>query len=142
MRRFISVLVVLLLPLAAYARWRVIPLDEAVKDSDLIVVGIIHDVSEVTNGAVDWGSAVITVDEVLRGDLQEGQKLSLQWQNESGVICPRINHGDHEGKQFIWLLKRKPFGKVAADNPGRFIDSSRREDVVKLIRANGTPSGE
>lgn len=126
-------IVIALLPLVAFSWWRIIPLDEAVKDSDMIIVGTLRHVSEETRDEFDYGAGELTVDEVLSGSLEEGQKLSLAWKNESGVICPRIVHQNDQNKQLIWLLKMKPDGKVAADNPGRYIAVENKETVIRLL---------
>jgi hypothetical protein len=125
---------VALCPLVVLSRGIIIPLPQAVKDSDLIIVGTLRHVSEETRGAIDYGSGELTVDEVLRGNVEAGQKLDLAWENNSGIICPRINHRDDEGKQRIWLLKLRPDAKVAADNPGRYVSIEKKEDVLRLLR--------
>ena len=123
-----------LCPLVVLSRGIIIPLPQAVKDSDLIIVGTLRHVSEEPRGGTDYGAGELTVDEVLRGNAEAGQQLDLAWKNNSGVICPRINHQDDQGKQRIWLLKLRPDGKVAADNPGRYVAVEKRADVLSLLR--------
>ena len=104
------------------------------KTSDLIVIGTLHNVSEETRDGVDYGMGEITVDEVLFGEAQSGQKLTLVWQNESDVMCPRVEHRGDQNKRLIWLLTLKPDKKVAADNPGRVAPLEKRDKVVELLR--------
>ena len=134
MKYALKAMLILLLPVAAVAQWIVIPLESAVGSSDIIVIGTLHDVSEETRGGIDYGTGEITVEEVLWGDVVSGQELVLAWQNESNIDCPRVEHRDHQKKQAIWLLTLKPEGKVAADNPGRFVSIGRKEKVLELLR--------
>ena len=130
----LSLMLLLLLPGAAASEWIVISLESAVNTSDLIVIGTLHDVSEETRDGMDYGSGRITVDEVLWGNTEPGQKLTLVWQNESNVACPRVEHREHRNRQAIWLLTLGPEGKVAADNPGRFVSIDKRAKVQELLR--------
>jgi hypothetical protein len=133
-RALCSLALIAISPLAALSWWRIIPLDEAVRDSDLIIVGTLRGVSEEAKGETDYGAGELTVDEVLRGNAEAGQRLALVWENDSAVICPRIDHQEDQGKQVIWLLKRAPGGRVTANNPGRYIAIKNKEDVITLIR--------
>jgi hypothetical protein len=137
MKRGISILLLLLLPMVAAAEWIVISLEGAVRTSDLIVIGTLHNVSEETKDGIDYGTGKITVDEVLSGKAEPGQELTLVWQNESNVMCPRVEHRGDQNKQFIWLLTSKPEDKVAADNPGRVAPVEKRERVLELLRERG-----
>ena len=134
MKRIVSILIILLLPMVAAADWICISLESAVRTSDLIVIGTLANVSESTKDGIDYGSGEITVDEVLSGKAKPGQKLSLLWQNESNLMCPRVEHQSHQKKQLIWLLELKPENKVAADNPCRVVPVEKRDKVIDLLR--------
>ena len=134
MKRSVSILIILLLPMVAAADWICISLESAVRTSDLIVIGTLANVSEWTKDGTDYGSGEITVDEVLSGKAKPGQKLSLVWQNESNVLCPRVEHQDNQKKQRIWLLELKPDNKVAANNPCRVVPVEQRDKVIDLLR--------
>jgi hypothetical protein len=137
MKYALGVMLVILLPVAAVSEWIVVSLEAAVKESDIIIIGTLRDVSEKTEEGVDYGTGKISVDEVLWGSVEAGQQLTLVWQNSSNVDCPRIEHREHRDKQAIWLLTQKPEGKVAADNPGRFVPVGQKEKVLELLRARG-----
>ena len=134
MKYTLSIMFILLLPVVAVSQWIVISLESAVKSSDIIVIGTLRDVSEETRDNIDYGTGKITVAEVLRGKIAPDQKLTLVWQNESNVDCPRVEHRSHQKIQAIWLLTQKPDGKVAADNPGRFVSAGQKQAVLKLLR--------
>ena len=137
MKRSLSIILIFLLPIVAFADWIVISLESAVKTSDLIVIGTLHNVSEETRDGVDYGMGEITVDEVLSGKAKPGQKLTLVWQNESDVMCPRVEHRGDQNKRLIWLFTLKPDEKVAADNPGRVAPLEKRDKVIELLRERG-----
>lgn len=65
MKRSLSIILILLLPLVAAADWIIISLESAVNTSDLIVVGTLHNVKEETRDGIDYGTGEIIVDEVL-----------------------------------------------------------------------------
>ena len=109
-------------------------MESAVKNSDIIVIGTLRDVSEETKDGMDYGTGEIIIDEVLLGNVEQSQQLNLVWQNESNVDCPRNEHRNNKNKQGIWLLTKKPVNKVVADNPGRFVKVEKREKVIELVR--------
>ena len=114
--------------------WTTISLESAVKTSDIIVIGTLRNVSEETHDGIDYGTGEITVGEVLRGKARPGEKLVLKWQNESNVMCPRVEHEDDSNKQLIWLLTITRDQNVAADNPGRVAVLEKKQRVIELIR--------
>jgi hypothetical protein len=114
--------------------WTTISLESAVKTSDIIVIGTLRNVSEETHDGIDYGTGEITVDEVLRGKARPGEKLVLKWQNESNVMCPRVEHEGDSNKQLIWLLTITRDQNVAADNPGRVAILEKKQRVIELIR--------
>jgi hypothetical protein len=134
MKYILSMMLVFLLPVVAVSDWIVISLESGVNTSDIIVVGTLRDVSEETRDGIDYGTGEIIVDEVLWGNIEPGQKLVLVWQNESNIDCPRVEHRAHQNKQAVWLLNVKPEGKVAADNPGRFVSIEKKAKVLELLR--------
>lgn len=134
MKRTVSILIILLFPIVAVADWVCISLESAVRTSELVVIGTLHNVSEWTKDGIDYGSGKITVDEVLWGKAEPGQKLSLVWRNESNVMCPRVEHRSDQNKQRIWLLESKPENRVAADNPCRVVLVEKRDKVIELLR--------
>jgi hypothetical protein len=125
---------VLILPIAASSQWITMSLESAVKTSDIIVIGTLHDVSEETKDGFDYGRGDITVDEVLWGKAEPGQKMHLVWQNQSDISCPRVEHRGDQSKQVIWFLTLKSEGRVAADNPGRIASVEKKERVLELLR--------
>ena len=115
------------------AMWALLPLDELVQDCDLIVVGTLDGASETSQNGMDYGQGTILIDEVLWGAASAGESVTLRWQNESGLICPRVEHRYDQAKKAIWLLTVEDGGVVRADYPGRFVDLSDRRKVERIL---------
>jgi hypothetical protein len=127
-------MLILFLSITVISEEIIIPLETAVKTSDIIVIGTLENVSEETKDGMDYGRGEITVDEVLLGNVRENEKLTLVWQNESNIDCPRVEHRNNQNKQYIWLLKEKAKAEVAADNPGRIVSVENKKSVLELLR--------
>lgn len=135
MRRVVALLLLLGLPAAARAMWASVPVEELVRESDLIVVGTLRDVEEHTADGTDYGRGRIDVREVIWGDAAPGDALALRLDNPSAVVCPRVEHRHAANEEGIWLLTRDG-GAVAADYPGRFVNLSERGKVEAALRAS------
>ena len=137
MKYALAVLLIASLAVLTAAEQIVISLEEAVKSSDLVVVGTLNDVAEETRDGVDYGNGEITVEEVLSGTVEAGRKLSLVWQNQTDIDCPRVEHRGQQGMQLVWLLRLKKDGKVAADNEGYVVPLEKKKRVLALLREAG-----
>ena len=135
MRHFmLAAVFTVLLSNFASAMWALIPLDELVQDSDLIVVGTLGDVSEYSSAGTDYGQGTIVVNEVIWGNAQTNEVLTLKWQNSTGVVCPRVEHSGEQGKTAIWLLTKRSGDEVRADYPSRFVELADRAKVERILR--------
>lgn len=133
MKRILALLVLLCLPAAARAMWAMVPLEELVRESDLIVVGTLRDVHESSADGMDYGEGRIDVREVIWGVASAGDVLTLKWQNSSAVACPRVEHDFNANKEGIWLLTREG-DVVRANYPGRFVALKERGAILKALR--------
>lgn len=115
------------------AMWNSIPLDDVVRDSDVIVVGTLSDVGESSWAGWDFGNGTITVNDVLWGDAHVGDRLRLRWDNPSDLACPRVEHAPIAGVRCIWLLTRSRDGSVRADHPCRSISTESRAAVLRSL---------
>ncbi len=97
--------------------------------SKTIVVARLTGVREMTKNRIDYGSGTLTVTEVLRGSAKTRDKLRLEWSNDSGLLCPRMELAPYEGKTKIWLLQTSANGAVRADYPGRVLDPKSRSEL-------------
>jgi len=107
--------------------------EELVHDSDLIVVGTLDNVSEYSRYGIDYAQGTISVDEVIWGASQPGEILTLKWKNESGVVCPRVDHRGNQKTKAIWLLTVTDDGVVHANYPDRFVDLAERSKVEQSL---------
>ena len=106
----------------SFEEW--IPLDQLVKESDLIVSGTLYSVSNYTNNNIDYSEGIIGVKEFISGNvkttadssLKMGDRIKLTWQNPSTKIYGRIELGGSKNNEVIWILKVKSDGTVTADN--------------------------
>jgi hypothetical protein len=133
MRYALLLLMLLSLPATASAKWGYVPLEELVRESDIIVAGTLRDVREHTADAVDYGEGRVVVREVVWGNVSPGDSLTLRWSNPSGVACPRVEHRHSADEEGLWLLTRDGEA-VRADYPGRFVQLSKRQLVEAALR--------
>ena len=110
-----------------------LPLEELVCDSDLIVVGTLSSVSEYSENGMDYGQGMITVDETIWGAVTPGETLTMKWDNPSNLGCPRVGHGHNSDKKGIWLLTLSSDCEVRANHPGRFVELDHKEEVAKIL---------
>ncbi|HSE36880.1 MAG TPA: hypothetical protein VLG74_06220 [Blastocatellia bacterium] len=120
----------------AFAMWALIPLEDLVQDTDVIVIGTLQGVSQYTRNGMDYAQGSIIVDEVVWGAANPGDLLILKWQNQSNLVCPRVEHRYNEGKKVIWLLTVDPGGVVRANHPGRFVELEDRPKVEQCLAKN------
>ncbi len=121
---------------SALARWAWIPLGDLVQDSDVIVIGTLQGVSQYTQNGMDYGQGNIVIEEVMWGAANPGELFTLKWQNESGLVCPRVEHRHNEGKKGIWILTVDPDSVVRANYPGRFVELHERSKVEQCLAKN------
>jgi hypothetical protein len=140
MKRFPLVLFLLFsLPTPSSAMFVMIPpLEDLVCDSDLIVVGTLSSVNEYSKDGTDYGEGLITVAETIWGAVNPGETLTLKWFNESGIVCPRVEHGQHADKEGIWLLTLSSDGEVRANYTERFVNLDHKDEVMKILARKKT----
>ena len=132
MRFGLCLTVVLLVTFSAFGRWALISTEKLLEQSDLVVVARMSDLRQTTTNNVDYGSATLTVSEVLKGKETIGQKLTLKWQNEQR-ISRRIDHSDQNGKTKIWLLQKSTNTTFTANYPGRVLDVDQKDEVKRWL---------
>ncbi len=133
MKKLVSAVAILvLLSTTTFAKWAIIPLDELVADSDLIVIGTLHSATE--NSEYE-GKGYIRIDEVmtkgvktLNGrSLSLGDNLKITWADN--WACAMGMHLGWQNQKGIYLLKIRKDGTVAAGYPGRF---TTLDDLSKI----------
>lgn len=132
---FVS-LIPLLLSTTLFATWALIPLDELVDDSDLIIIGTLHSATENSDGL---GTGYILMDQVMTTgiktsegrSLRPGDNLKITWADN--WACAMDMHLGWANKKGIWLLKIENDGTVKAGYPGRFRDLDELTNIRNLM---------
>ncbi|HLF84857.1 MAG TPA: hypothetical protein VI837_11835 [Blastocatellia bacterium] len=137
MKRILLILALLAFSSAqSFSMWAQIPLDQLVQCSDLIVVGTLDEVSQYSRDGMDYAEGTIRIDEVIWGVANAGESVTLKWQNQSTLVCPRVENEYNQSKKGIWLLTVQDGAVVRADYPGRFVDVSDRQKVERSLLKN------
>jgi branched-subunit amino acid ABC-type transport system permease component len=125
-----------------FAEWALIPTDELVKESDLIVIGTLQSVSRYTKDNVDYSEGKIVVEKIISGNvkttegfpLKMGDKIKFKWQASTLIVCPRLDHSSNENEKGIWLLEVESDKTVSADYPRRFNSLNEMSELKKILR--------
>ncbi len=141
-RSILTIVIALSVSSNLIAKWALISTAELVKDSDLILVGTLQNVSEFTRDNVDYSEGFIVVEKVIAGNdkttsgdiLKSGDKIFIKWQNSSMIACPRVEHKGDENVKGIWLLEVESDGTVSSDYPWRFSELDELDKLSKVVR--------
>ena len=141
-RSILTIVIALSLSSNLIAKWALVSTAELVKDSDLILVGTLQNVSEFTRDNVDYSEGFIVVEKVIAGNdkttsgdiLKSGDKIFIKWQNSSMIACPRVEHKGDENVKGIWLLEVESDGTVSSDYPWRFSELDELDKLSKVVR--------
>lgn len=128
----LAVLLIVVPP--ATAKWALVPLDDLLKETDIIVVARLTEVRETTKKTTKYCSGTLTVTEVIRGNAKVSEELRLKWSNDRDIVCPRVEHAPYKGNPMIWLLQTSTNGAVRADYPGRVLDPKSRSELDMLLK--------
>jgi len=139
---FTACFIILSFSFNCFAMWALIPMDELVKESDLIVIGTLQSVSRYTKDNVDYSEGKIVVEKVISGNvkttegfpLKLGDKIKFKWQASTLIVCPRLDHSGNENEKGIWLLEVESDGTVSADYPQRFNSLDEMSELKKILR--------
>jgi hypothetical protein len=131
----------LLIPILCHGMWADVSLKELAKETDYAVIASLSDVKKWTKNGIDFGKGTLTISDFLSPRRPNVNRITLIWSNPSGLICPRVEHEDSHGQQYIWLLQRTKDGSVTADYPGRTVDLKEKKKVISLMRKYQTEQG-
>jgi hypothetical protein len=137
---FIAYFFILAFCYNSFATLSVIPLDELVKDSDLIVVGTLKSVSEYSYGGEKNGKGRIIVEQVIAGSvktneglpLKSGDKLKLVWRED--FACIYGTHKRTENQIGVWFLKVEKDGTVISGHPSRFKSPEELSEIIDALK--------
>lgn len=141
-RLVLIVFVISLLTSVGFGKFALVPLKERVKESNLIVIGSISDVSEYENKENIYSSATLHVDKVIWRQFipihnsQSNIKLKVRWVNSKLFAC-QMNFP--KNIQYIWLLKSNKDGTIEPLYFGATEPRSEINKVKKYVIKEGKP---
>jgi hypothetical protein len=133
--RSIAIALLLLLAGAAGADEPPVPLKKLVARCDAVIVGTLGEVQERSDRGVDSGAGILTVERVLSGRLEPGDRLPLRWSG-GGIAGTGLGRAERAGDRRIWLLRFDPDGTVRADPFHRSVDVERLPEVTEHLAAS------
>ena len=130
----------------SFTQW--VPLNQLIKESDLIVRGTLRSVSNYTKDGIDYSEGTIVIEEFISGNVKTtedsspklGDRIKLTWQNSSTKIHGRIELSGSENNEVIWILRVKNDGTVTAD---RFVSiraatTNQLREIREILRKEET----
>lgn len=130
----------------SFEEW--IPLNQLVKESDLIVSGTLISVSRHTDNNIDYSEGILVIEEFISGNvkttenfaLKSGDRIKLTWQNPSTKVNGRVEFGGSENNETIKILKVKSDGTVTADNlfSMRAASTGQRREIKEILQKENT----
>lgn len=151
----IAFLIILAFASSSLAKLMFIPLDEAIKNNDLIIVGTLKDISERFEEDGTYGEGKIVVENFIAGNikteddrsLKSGDKLHLNYaetfscvmgshkriENEKGVFLLKLNNdGEIQYKDFRSLESLPEIRKLLSKG----VKTNRVAQIIKLFDEN------
>ena len=136
-------IIVLAFVSGSFAKLRFVPLEEAVKTSDLIVVGTLQGISEKTEIGATYGKGEILVEEFLAGNvktikgfaLKAGHKLELNY--VENFPCVMGSHRGIENEKGVFLLTLDVNGKIQSED---FRSLESLTEINNLLRRGIKPT--
>jgi hypothetical protein len=120
-----------------------VPLDEAVKNSDLIVVGILQGISEKSESGTTYGTGKIFVERFIAGNvktaegvtLKSGDRLQLNY--FENFACVYGSHKRIENEKGVFLLTLDNNGEIQSKD---FRSLDDLPEIRKLLKKGIKPS--
>lgn len=136
MKLILSVMLVISLSTLVSGTWALVPLDELVAESDLIIVGTLYSAAEDDEGI---GHGYIMVDEIVWGrartfpdrPLRVGDNLKIKWADN--WACASGMHMRRANQKGVWLLDVAEDGTVSAAYPGKFAGLDQLSEIRRLL---------
>lgn len=114
-------------------------LEELVRESETIVIA---DLSEIKKWdekineyeEMQYASGILTVRKSIWGKYKSGDRIALHWRNRSTVMCPRNEHGDTKGQNYIWMLSFDDEGKLITGTNQRVRKLEEEAQIDSLLK--------
>ena len=136
---FIVCFVVLMFCNFANAKFLISPLDERVKDSNLIVIGTLQSIVRYKTEEFNHAKGTIAIERIIAGNVETNQgfllklsdKIKVEWRNSNMVTC-RFDFVENE--KGIWFLNVDDSGTIQALSPGSITSLDELSEVKKHLR--------
>lgn len=131
--------VVLLFSTIGYAEFAILKIEERVKNSNLIVVGKLTNVSESETENLRISKGTLVVEKVIYGNFvdSKGQRLKaesrfdIEWRNSKMIAC---QFGFAENEAEIWFLTVDDMGRIESLSPGSSASLADLPEVKKHLK--------
>ena len=142
-----NLLIVLLIILACsssvFAMLLFVPLDEAVGESDLIIIGTLTNIAEIHEEGATFGEGKIVVEQFMAGNvetengtpLKSGDKLQLNYAET--FACVMGSHKGIENEKGVFLLKLNDAGEIQYKD---FRPIENLKEIKKLLKKGIKPN--
>ncbi|HSK70450.1 MAG TPA: hypothetical protein VK892_02055 [Pyrinomonadaceae bacterium] len=144
MKNLLSALVVVLaFSSVSFSKLMLIPLDEAVKGSDLIIIGTLKNISEKVEENGTYGKGEIFVEQFIAGNvktaygsvLEAGNRLQLNYAET--FACVMGSHRRIENEKGIFLLTLNESGEIQSKD---FRSLEDLTEIKKLLKRGVKPN--
>ena len=141
---FVNCCIILAFSCNAFAELTFVPLDEAVKKSDLIVIGTLQGISEKSETGTIYGKGEIFVEQLIEGNIKtaKGFKLKsgdrLQLNYIENFACVYGSHRRIENEKGIFLLTLNDNQEVQSKD---FRSLDDLTEIRKLLKKGIKPNG-
>ncbi len=141
---FVVCFIVLTFFCNTFAMLVIVPLDEAVKNSDLIVVGTLQGISEKSESGTTYGTGEIFVERFIAGNvktakgvtLKSGDRLQLNY--VENFACVYGSHKRIENEKGVFLLTLDDNGEIQSKD---FRSLDDLPEIRKLLKKGINPYG-
>lgn len=130
----ITFLFVLAFSNLVYGEFAYEPIKDRVKNSDLIIIGTLRNVSEHHTREIDYSKGTLLIENVLFGNirtteglqLKSGDKFQVEWANSNMIAC---RFGFSENEKEIYFLQIAESGNIESLSPS---SSASIEDIAEV----------
>lgn len=142
----LSIAFVMVLAFASYsfAKLAFIPLDEAIENSDLIVIGTLKDITEKgERNAIVYGKGLIYVEKIIAGNVKSNEGLSLKSGDKlrlnyvESFSCVYGSHERIENEKGIFLLTLNDNGEIETED---FRSLESLDEIMRILKKGIKPN--
>ena len=108
-------------------------LEDAVRQSQIVAVAVLTDIQRKETNQIAECRGTLTIQEVLKGPTTNSVIIFWDFGLPGNEEEDQVDHSPRKGKEFIWLLVRRPDGMYDARHPMRIRDVARKEEIKNLI---------